>query len=153
MLFIIPLAKVGKYGAKGFKFVAEGIEDINKINKKADKVKAVEKSTEKASGGNIKSDDIKFGSSVKSTKKVNNQMKKRGWSEESVKDVVDYPHSTRKSVNKATGNGATVFYDKDGSYVIIDDKTKEIVQISDKFDKNWVPDAGIVDPYKPKGGK
>lgn len=153
MLYIIPLAKVEKYGIKGFKFVAEGIEDINKMNKKADKVKAVEKSTEKASGGNIKSDDIKFGSSVKSTKKVNNQMKKRGWSEESVKDVVDHPHSTRKSVNKATGNGATVFYDKDGSYVIIDDKTKEIVQISDKFDKNWVPDAGIVDPYKPKGGK
>lgn len=41
---------------------------------------------------------------------------------------------------------------KDAS-VIIDDKTKEIVQISDKFDKNWVPDAGIADPYKPKGGE
>ncbi|EAG9432584.1 transposase [Listeria monocytogenes] len=107
----------------------------------------------KAREGHIKSDNIKFGSSVKSTKKVNNQMKKRGWSEESVKSVVDYPHTTRKSGNKATGNDATVFYDKDGSYVIIDDKTKEIVQISDKFDKNWVPDAGIADPYKPKGGE
>ncbi|EHF2868495.1 transposase [Listeria monocytogenes] len=107
----------------------------------------------KAREGHIKSDNIKFGSSVKSTKKVNNQMKKRGWSEESVKSVVDHPHTTRKSVNKATGNDATVFYDKDGSYVIIDDKTKEIVQISDKFDKNWVPDAGIADPYKPKGGE
>lgn len=50
LLFIIPLAKVGKYGAKGFKFVAEGMEDINKMNKKADKVKDVEKSTKKASG-------------------------------------------------------------------------------------------------------
>ncbi|ENM8316164.1 transposase [Listeria monocytogenes] len=107
----------------------------------------------KAREGHIKSDNIKFGSSVKSTKKVNNQMKKRGWSEESVKSVVDHPHTTRKSVNKATGNDATVFYDKDGSYVIIDDKTKEIVQISDKFDKNWVPDVGIADPYKPKGGE
>lgn len=107
----------------------------------------------KAREGHIKSDNIKFGSSVKSTKKVNNQMKKRGWSEESVKSVVDHPHTTRKSGNKATGNDATVFYDKDGSYVIIDDKTKEIVQISDKFDKNWVPDAGIADPYKPKGGE
>lgn len=107
----------------------------------------------KAREGHIKSDNIKFGSSVKSTKKVNNQMKKRGWSEESVKSVVDHPHTTRKSGNKSTGNDATVFYDKDGSYVIIDDKTKEIVQISDKFDKNWVPDAGIADPYKPKGGE
>ncbi|MBC1514616.1 T7SS effector LXG polymorphic toxin [Listeria immobilis] len=50
LLFIIPLAKVGKYGAKGFQFIAEGVEDINKINKKADKVKDVEKSTKKASG-------------------------------------------------------------------------------------------------------
>ncbi|EHY61833.1 putative transposase [Listeria monocytogenes FSL J1-208] len=107
----------------------------------------------KAREGHIKSDNIKFGSSVKSTKKVNNQMKKHGWSEESVKSVVDHPHTTRKSGNKATGNDATVFYDKDGSYVIIDDKTNEIVQISDKFDKNWVPDAGIADPYKPKGGE
>ncbi|MBC1516400.1 EndoU domain-containing protein [Listeria immobilis] len=52
LLFIIPLAKVGKYGSKGFKFVYEGIEDANKIHKKADKVKEVEKSTKKASGAN-----------------------------------------------------------------------------------------------------
>ncbi|WP_241463069.1 pre-toxin TG domain-containing protein [Listeria aquatica] len=47
LLFIIPLAKVGKYGGKGFKFVSEGMEDLNKINKKADKVKDAEKSVEK----------------------------------------------------------------------------------------------------------
>ncbi|WP_185347969.1 DUF6883 domain-containing protein [Listeria immobilis] len=50
LLLIIPLAKVGKYGSKGFKFVYEGIEDANKIHKKADKVKEAEKSTKKASG-------------------------------------------------------------------------------------------------------
>ncbi|MBC1729064.1 pre-toxin TG domain-containing protein [Listeria seeligeri] len=50
LIYIIPLAKVGKYGVKGFKFVAEGMEDINKLNKKADKVKEAEKSTKKASG-------------------------------------------------------------------------------------------------------
>ncbi|MBC1832544.1 hypothetical protein HCA39_03290 [Listeria seeligeri] len=53
LIYIIPLAKVGKYGVKRFKFVAEGIEDINKLNKKADKVKDVEKSTKKASGAKI----------------------------------------------------------------------------------------------------
>ncbi|MBC1721222.1 pre-toxin TG domain-containing protein [Listeria seeligeri] len=52
-LFIIPLAKIGKYGAKGFKFVTEGVEDLNKLNKKADKVKDVEKSTKKASGADV----------------------------------------------------------------------------------------------------
>ncbi|MBC1727174.1 hypothetical protein HB981_11815 [Listeria seeligeri] len=49
-LFIIPLAKIGKYGAKGFKFVTEGVEDLNKLHKKVDKVKEVGKSTKKASG-------------------------------------------------------------------------------------------------------
>ncbi|MBF2564801.1 filamentous hemagglutinin, partial [Listeria seeligeri] len=45
-------------GGKGFKFVTESVEDINKINKKADKVKEVEKSTEKASGTNTTSKDF-----------------------------------------------------------------------------------------------
>ncbi|MBC1613021.1 hypothetical protein HB937_06570 [Listeria welshimeri] len=152
---LAQIAKELKAGNRALKGVALSEKDLEALSKAGvfKDTSGVGKKAKKASGGNIKSDDIKFGSSVKSTKKVNNQMKKRGWSEESVKSVVDHPHTTRKSVNKATGNDATVFYDKDGSYVIIDDKTKEIVQISDKFDKNWVPDAGIVDPYKPKGGK
>ncbi|WP_311769019.1 pre-toxin TG domain-containing protein [Listeria immobilis] len=54
LLFIIPIAKIGKYGGKGFKFIAEGVEDLNKLNKKADKVKDAEKSTKKASGTNQK---------------------------------------------------------------------------------------------------
>ncbi|MBC1362812.1 hypothetical protein HB797_00950 [Listeria welshimeri] len=152
---LAQIAKELKAGNRALKGVALSEKDLEALSKAGvfKDTSGVGKKAKKASGGNIKSDDIKFGSSVKSTKKVNNQIKKRGWSEESVKSVVDHPHTTRKSVNKATGNDATVFYDKDGSYVIIDDKTKEIVQISDKFDKNWVPDAGIVDPYKPKGGK
>ncbi|EKZ0268103.1 hypothetical protein RC101_002690 [Listeria monocytogenes] len=40
-----------------------------------------------------------------------------------------------------------------GISVIIDDKIKEIVQITDKFDGNGAPDAGIADSYKPKGGE
>ncbi|MBC1483748.1 hypothetical protein HCJ58_05490 [Listeria sp. FSL L7-1509] len=53
LLFIIPPIKIGKYGAKGFKFVTEGVEDIHEINKKADKVKEAEKSTKKASGVDV----------------------------------------------------------------------------------------------------
>ncbi|WP_260450227.1 EndoU domain-containing protein, partial [Listeria immobilis] len=40
--------------SKGFKFVYEGIEDANKIHKKADKVKEAKKSTKKASGAKVK---------------------------------------------------------------------------------------------------
>ncbi|WP_228464381.1 hypothetical protein [Listeria seeligeri] len=65
MIYIIPLAKVGKYGAKGFKFVAEGMEDINKLHKKTDKVKEVEKSTKKASG-------VDFGDIIKKGEKMPN---------------------------------------------------------------------------------
>ncbi|MBC6295515.1 EndoU domain-containing protein [Listeria sp. FSL L7-1517] len=54
----MPLAKIGKYVAKGFKFVTEGVEDLSKLHKKADKGKKVEKSTKKASGAN----NFKFGS-------------------------------------------------------------------------------------------
>lgn len=97
----------------------------------------------------IKSEDIKFGSTAKSTKKLNRQMEQRGWSEKTVKDIADKPHTTRKSINRANGNEATVFYDKDGSYMIVDDVTKEVVQISDKFNKDWAPDREIINPYKP----
>ncbi|MBC6295517.1 hypothetical protein HCJ45_00060 [Listeria sp. FSL L7-1517] len=54
LLFIIPLAKIGKYVAKGFKFVTEGVEDLSKLHKKADKGKDAEKSTKKASGAKVK---------------------------------------------------------------------------------------------------
>ena len=55
------------------------------------------------------------------------------------------------SINKATGNAATVFYTQQGSYVIVDDVTKAIVQISDNINPStWAPDLSIVDPYIPE---
>ena len=55
------------------------------------------------------------------------------------------------SVNKATGNSATVYYTKQGSYVIVDDVTKAIVQVSDNINPStWAPDMSIIDPYIPK---
>lgn len=38
---------------------------------------------------------------------------------------------------------------RDGSYGIIDDVTDEVVQISNRYDSNWVPDANIQNPHKP----
>lgn len=57
----------------------------------------------------------------------------RGWTEDLVRNTVDNPYTIRASVNKATGNSATVFYTQQGSYVIVDDVTKAIVQISDNI--------------------
>ena len=99
---------------------------------------------------NITSQDVVFGSNAKSAQKLGNQMTNRGWTEEIVNQTIDAPYTTRASINKATGNSATVFYTQQGSYVIVDDVTKAIVQVSDNINPaTWVPDSSIVDPYIP----
>lgn len=100
---------------------------------------------------NITSQDVVFGSNAKSAQKLGNQMTNRGWTEEIVNQTIDAPYTTRASINKATGNSATVFYTQQGSYVIVDDVTKAIVQVSDNINPaTWVPDSSIVDPYIPQ---
>ena len=104
----------------------------------------------KGGSSTIKSSELVFGSSTKSTQKLMNQMNSRGWTEDLIRNTVDNPYTIRSSVNKATGNSATVFYTQQGSYVIVDDVTKAIVQISDNINPStWAPDLSIVDPYIP----
>lgn len=94
--------------------------------------------------------ELKFESDTKSAQKLNNEMEKRGWTKDTVKDTVNNPHTTRKSTNKANGNSATVYYKENGAYVVVDDVTKEVVQVSDNINPSaWTPDSGIIDPYKP----
>lgn len=81
--------------------------------------------------------------------KINRQLAKRGWTLEKIKQTLDRPFTTRTSKNKANGNEATVYYNKDGSYVVIDNVTKKIIQISDRT-KPWAPDKTIINPYIPK---
>ena len=83
-----------------------------------------------------------------------NQMNGRGWTEDLIRNTVENPYTIRTSINKATGNSATVFYTQQGSYVIVDDVTKAIVQISDNINPStWIPDLSIVDPYIPDWGE
>ncbi len=98
-------------------------------------------------GGYNKTSHLKF-SGTKSDVRWNNQIIKRGWTKNSINKTLKEPFATRTSVNRATGNNATVFYSKDGSYVIKDDITDEIIQISDKT-APWLPDKEIIDPYIP----
>ena len=94
--------------------------------------------------------NIKFGSNVKSADKLERQLSVRGWTYDDVSNTVNNAFTTRKSINRATGNPATVYYNKDGSHVIIDDNTNEVVQVSNKFDPNWIPDPNIINPYIPQ---
>jgi len=93
---------------------------------------------------------LEFGGKTKSKTKLENEMGKRGWTEEDVKDTVDEPHTTRDSENKANGDSATAYYNEDGTYVVVDDVTNEVIQVSNKNDPNWAPDSAIQNPYSPK---
>jgi len=77
-------------------------------------------------------------------------MSNRGWNETSVKNTIDSPYTTRRSTNLATGNSATVYYQQNGSHVIVDDVTNDIVQVSDALNPSeWISDSNIVNPYNP----
>jgi hypothetical protein len=110
-------------------------------------VSVISEGTPKTNGAGS---SIKFGSDTKSAQKLSNQMTQRGWTESTVSDTVSNPYTTRVSTNKATGNSATVYYNQAGGYVIIDDTTKAVVQVSDNINPStWIPDPSIINPYKP----
>lgn len=84
-----------------------------------------------------------------------NQLSRRGWSQNTIDKLVNNPYTTRSSINKATGNNATAYFRKDGHYVVRDDVTGDVVQMSDTKVSvgtgpgQWAPDATIKDPYVP----
>jgi hypothetical protein len=79
-----------------------------------------------------------------------NQLSRRGWSTDAVDETVNHPFATRRAANKANGNPAAAYFNQDGSYVIRDDVTGVLVQLSDRTNsQNWIPDDAIVDPYIP----
>jgi RHS repeat-associated protein len=78
--------------------------------------------------------------------KIGKQMGKRGWSDPLVDDTLTNPSRTvptRDTRYKPDGSGlknddpATAFIRDDGSYVVRNDKTGEIVQVSDRNDPGW----------------
>ena len=56
---------------------------------------------------------------------------------------------TGSLLNKVSGKPAVAFYNKDGGYVVVDEATKEVIQIGSVKSKNWIPDSSIIDPYIP----
>jgi hypothetical protein len=83
------------------------------------------------------------------TGKIQGQMANRGWTEDNINNTIDSPYTTREALNKATGNSATAYYNEDGSYVVKDNVTGDVVQISKVGDTNWAPDSTIINPYQP----
>lgn len=71
-------------------------------------------------------------------------MPRRGWTKQDVSDVVNNPAktaATRDTRHRADGSRendpATAYIDNNGAYVVRNDVTGEIVQISNRNDPNW----------------
>ena len=82
------------------------------------------------------------GKALSYSAKITRQMSRRGWNRNQVEQTVKSPHTTAKTTWKETGESATAYINKDGSYVVVKDATKEIIQISDKtrpwkFPQDW----------------
>ena len=76
--------------------------------------------------------------------KIIKQMRQRGWTRESLEDTIVNPHRTARTTDHrwrpdGTRNDdpATVYFNEDGSYVVRNDATDDIVQVSDKKDPEW----------------
>lgn len=76
--------------------------------------------------------------------KVSKQLAPRGWTENSVNAVVGQPsrtvptHDTRWTrAGTRMSDPATAYFDNTGNYVVVNDRTNEVVQISNRNDPTW----------------
>ncbi len=79
------------------------------------------------------------------TKKgIEKQLVKRGWTKKSIKKTIEKPNKTvstkdirRRKNGMRKNEPATAYINKDGSYVVRNNKTGDIVQVSDKKKPDW----------------
>jgi RHS repeat-associated protein len=83
--------------------------------------------------------------------KIRKQMGERGWTEQDIQDAIK-GEASGESVDKRSPsktddglgrNDTSTVYGTDGDYVVINDRTGEVVQVSDKNNPNWIPDSRI----------
>ncbi len=71
-------------------------------------------------------------------------MIKRGWNQLEIDEIVANPSRTVKNQDtrwladgSKNSEAATAYIDKSGHYVVKNDRTGDIVQVSNKKDPNW----------------
>jgi hypothetical protein len=64
--------------------------------------------------------------------KINEQAKERGWTEEEIRDATNQDPAGTSTDNTNGRNDPATVYGKPGEYVVVNDKTGEVVQISNK---------------------
>ncbi len=86
---------------------------------------------EKAPKGGRKDTEWSFGKH-KSDTKWKNQMEQRNWTDEQITDTIKYgdTYTAPNNIRKNDPNATATRYQKDGKFVVRDDQTKEILQVS-----------------------
>jgi hypothetical protein len=82
--------------------------------------------------------------------KIQNQMKGKGWTQSDINDVLNNPAQIAKTqdtrnnplINGRNNQPATVYYRSDGHYVVKNDITGEIIQVSKRSDSKWIDPFG-----------
>jgi filamentous hemagglutinin len=76
--------------------------------------------------------------------KIAAQLAARGWTEEEVRHAIAAP-PIGTSTDHTGGNAepATVYGARDSGYVVVNDRTRRVIQISDKTDPGWMADNRI----------
>ena len=65
----------------------------------------------------------------------------RGWSQELMDETIANPAATHPVWDSTTGTkrAATAYARSDGSYVVVNDSTRAVVQVSDINNTGWKP--------------
>ncbi|WP_430765327.1 colicin E5-related ribonuclease [Pseudomonas citronellolis] len=83
--------------------------------------------------------------------KISSQITERGWTEQDIRAVVqagvigtavDKRSASKTPDGLPRNDSASVYGSKEG-YVVVNDRTKEVVQISGRNDPGWIPDSRI----------
>jgi len=89
---------------------------------------------------------------VKIDEKIRDQLKKRGWTEEEIENLTGSNEPTgvttdnrgpAKTEDGEGRNDTASVYGKPSEYVVVNDRTKEVVQVSNKTDPGWIDDSRI----------
>lgn len=125
----------------------KALSDAMESRKKAEgKKKTAEDKVKEAKDKKGKTPELKF------DEKIKDQMSDRGWTEQDIRDTVAKgpkgksfdKRSPKKTPPDHLGrNDTATVYGKPGEYVVVNDRTGEVVQVSDKKIKGWVDDSRI----------
>lgn len=85
----------------------------------------------------------------------------RGWSDESIDLVINRPYTIRSAIDGPNnGRPSTAYFRRDGHYIVLNNESRHIVQLSDttrpigRLDQRqqWATESNfITDPYIPPG--